>query len=387
MNRAEEIIRRCRLLATHTEEPGRITRTFLSPPMRNVHEQVAEWMREAGLRVSIDAVGNIRGRRGSGHSRILVGSHLDTVPDAGAFDGVLGVVMAIELARAEYCVEVIGFSEEEGVRFGIPFIGSSALIGKAQPILDADPRIGEAIREYGLDPERLPAAALDPTTAAYFEIHIEQGPVLDSLNLPIGVVETIAGQSRWVVTFTGVANHAGTTPMSLRRDALTAASEFVLAVEREARSVSGLAATVGRCQVTPGAGNVVPGVVELSLDVRHGDDGLRTAATSRLITHAHEIGRLRDIEIATRLTLNQPAVGMAPRLIDMLAQDRQYRMISGAGHDAMILAQAVPSVMLFVRSPGGISHHPHESVRVEDVEVALQCSRRFLHDWSVAANG
>jgi allantoate deiminase len=385
MNRAAEVIRRCRMLAACTEEPGRITRTFLSPSMRRVHEWIAEWMREAELRVSLDAAGNIRGRRGSGHSRMLIGSHLDTVPDAGAFDGILGVVMGIELARSDYNVEVVGFSEEEGVRFGVPFIGSRALVGQAQPLLDADPRIGESIRAYGLDPADLPQAALDPSTAAYFEIHIEQGPVLESLDRSIGVVETIAGQSRWTATFTGTANHAGTTPMNLRRDALAAAAEFVLAVEWEAHAVTGLVATVGRCEVTPGAGNVVPGLAELSLDVRHSDDGLRTAAVSRLITEAHEIARRRGVEIATRQTLNQPAVPMSPELVDMLAVYGEVRMPSGAGHDAMILAPVVPSVMLFVRSPGGISHHPSESVRVEDVEAALECSRKFIRDWSAHA--
>ena len=377
---AENVICRCRLLAACTEEPGRITRTFLSPPMKRVHELVGSWMEEAGLRVSIDAVGNIRGRRGSGHTRIMIGSHLDTVPNAGAFDGILGVVMGIELAKDDYNVEVIGFSEEEGVRFGVPFIGSRALVGTLQNIL-TDP-MSDAIRAYGLDPANLPNAMLDPTTAAYFEIHIEQGPVLESLNRPIGIVDTIVGQSRWALTFTGFANHAGTTPMALRRDALAAAAEFILTTEKEALSVSGLAATVGRCEVLPNVGNVVPGSVDISLDVRHRDDGIRTAAVSRLILEAHDIGRRRSVDLAAKQLLNQASVHMSPELTQLLADGDGFRISSGAGHDAMILAPVIPSSMLFIRSPGGISHHPSESVRTEDVAAALEVSAGFIRKWS-----
>ena len=201
------------------------------------------------------------------------------------------------------------------------------------------------------------------------------------LNRPIGIVDTIVGQSRWALTFTGFANHAGTTPMALRRDALAAAAEFILTTEKEALSVSGLAATVGRCDVLPNVGNVVPGSVDISLDVRHKDDGIRTAAVSRLILEAHDIGR-RSVDLAAKQLLNQASVHMSPELTQLLADGDDFRISSGAGHDAMILAPVIPSSMLFIRSPGGISHHPSESVRTEDVAVALEVSASFVRKWS-----
>ena len=365
---AELVIARCRELADCTEEPGRITRTFLSPPMRRVHELVGWWMREVGLEVSIDAVGNIRGVRGS-ERRLIIGSHLDTVPNAGAFDGILGVVLGIALANECRDVAVVGFSEEEGVKFGVPFIGSRAVVGTAFELMDS--RVEESIRAYGLEPGRLGEARM--AGAGYFEIHIEQGPVLEHHDLSVGIVDAIAGQSRYSVTFTGSANHAGTTPMHLRNDALVQCAKWILEVERTARATDGLMATVGRCEVSPGAGNVIAGLVRASLDVRHKNDSVRRSAAAALIE-----------DLDATLLMDVPATpmdaAMTAQLADAVEQEGYptFRLTSGAGHDAMVTAQAMPAAMLFVRSPNGVSHHPDETVRLEDVEAALRCAKRFV---------
>ena len=367
---AELVMARCLELAQCTEEPGRITRTFLSPPMRRVHELVSGWMREVGLQVSIDAVGNIRGLRGPGARRLIIGSHLDTVPNAGAYDGILGVVMGIAMAKECSDVAVIGFSEEEGVKFGVPFIGSRAVVGTAGELVDA--RVAKAIREYGLDPARLPEARL--TGAAYFEIHIEQGPVLEHHDLALGIVDAIAGQSRYAVTFHGSANHAGTTPMHLRNDALVRAANWILQVERCGRETEGLVATVGRCEVEPGAGNVIPGRVRASLDVRHKLDAIRRKAANELVQN-----------LDAELLMDVPAMELdVTALADAVSQEgfAAFHLTSGAGHDAMVMAQAMPATMLFLRSPKGISHHPAEAVLVDDVEAALRCAKRFVRSWN-----
>lgn len=354
--------------------------------MREVHETLRVWAEEAGLAVSIDAAGNLRALRQASRPdapRLVIGSHLDTVINAGAFDGPLGVVLGLALAEtapADYELEIIGFSEEEGVRYGVPFIGSRAVTGTLGAALIE--RIAPALRDYGLDPAQLPACRLAPNTRGYLEFHIEQGPVLDRLNLPLGIVTAIAGQTRRNVTFTGRANHAGTTPMHLRHDALTAAARWILEVEREALATAGLVATVGRCEVEPNAANVIPGLVRATLDVRHADDAVRTAAAAKLC---------RDV--SSELVLDQPAVSMDAVLQRQLANAVQsagfpvHYLPSGAGHDAMIIAPYAPSAMLFLRSPGGISHHPDETVRPEDVDAALLTGRRFLEQWFDAASG
>ncbi|HWY75712.1 MAG TPA: hydantoinase/carbamoylase family amidase, partial [Verrucomicrobiae bacterium] len=241
-NLAGEIIERCRKLATFSEDAGGTRRTFLSPPMRDCHREVSFWMQTPGMTVSVDAVGNFRGfyaGNSSAAPRILIGSHLDTVPNAGAFDGILGVVLAAALVESlrgiklPFGIEVIGFSEEEGVRFGVPFIGSRALAGRVDEELlgrkDANGiSVRTAIQDFGLNPNEISKAALRDDALGYVEFHIEQGPVLESLGRPLGVVEAIVGQNRLEFTFSGQANHAGTTPMNLRRDALAAAAEWIV---------------------------------------------------------------------------------------------------------------------------------------------------------------
>lgn len=383
---AQEIIRRCGLVAQCTEEPGHITRTYLSPPMREVHRLVRGWMEEAGLRVWVDAVGNIRGVSHDG-PRLMIGSHLDTVPHAGGYDGILGVMIGIALAQRRLApLEVIGFSEEEGVRYGKPFIGSLALV--SSPLMDGG--ILNAIRDYGLDPAQIAQAALDDNVRGFLEFHIEQGPVLESQDLRLGVVEAIAGQSRVEIVFLGMANHAGTTPMKHRRDALAAAAEWISFVEYKARDTKGLVATVGQLEVQSGAVNVIPGSVRASLDVRHSNDQVRADALGTLEFAAQSSARKRNVRVSWEERLKQSAVQMDGGMVDALcsaAASQGYpahRMVSGAGHDAMILARKVPSAMLFLRSPGGISHHPDEAVLPRDVDAALTVGSRFLETWRPA---
>jgi allantoate deiminase len=398
MGIGHEVVERCRQLAAHTEEPGWITRTFLSEPMHRVHADLRVWMEQAGMSVNIDAAGNLRGYYGGAMvdaPRLIVGSHLDTVPHAGAFDGILGVVLGVALVKAlggrrlGFGIEVVGFSEEEGVRFGFPFIGSRALVGSLDDALlarrDADGvSVADAIRAFGLNPAAIGEAYATGPTLGYLEFHIEQGPVLENLNLPLGVVTSIAGQSRLEVKFEGEANHAGTTPMHLRRDALAGASEWIGAVEREASAVPSLVATVGKIEAEPGAGNVIAGSVRTSLDVRHTNDGVRAEAVKRLLDSAQQIAGRRGLMVSSEFRLDQAAVAMDARLIEMLGCAVQaggypvHRMPSGAGHDAMVMSDRMPAVMLFLRSPGGISHHPDEAVLETDVAAALATGLHFV---------
>jgi allantoate deiminase len=381
---AEEAVSRCRLLAGFSTSATGLTRTFLSPPTRDCHREISAWMEALGMHVETDAIGNLRGvYAGGGDRRLIIGSHIDTVPNAGAFDGVLGVMIGLALVgalagrRMPFAIEVIAFSEEEGVRFGKPFLGSLAVVGK----LEWDGAIAQAVRDFGLDPERIGEARIDTSRVlGYLEFHIEQGPVLDEADLPLGVVETIVGQSRFGLTFRGAANHAGTTPMRQRRDALAAAAAWVIAVEAEAWRVDGLVATVGSIEVFPNAGNVIAGEARVSLDVRHRADEVRLAAVKQLLERAAEIGRRRGVEVSWSERLNQPAVPMDAGLVALAERSVPFRMVSGAGHDAMILAAVVPSVMLFVRSPGGVSHHPDETVQVEDVAAAIRAGLNLLDE-------
>jgi len=331
--------------------------------------------------------------------RLLLGSHLDTVPNAGAYDGVLGVVLPIALLGAlngrklPFAIEVVGFSEEEGVRFSTPFIGSRALVGSLDEDLlrrqDAQGiSISRAIEDFGLNPAELAQAAMQgqdkDTVLGYVEFHIEQGPVLENIGRPLGVVEAITGQSRMEFTFLGHANHAGTTPMNLRRDALAAAAEWIVAVERHAQNTSGLVATVGAIQAKPGATNVIAGETRLSLDVRHQRDETRNAGVDYLVQLAEDVATRRGLRVRRNVLMDQRAVPMDPFLVSQAEEAvskagcEPYRMVSGAGHDAMILAEKVSAAMIFLRTPGGISHDPAESVDVDDVAKAIDCGLHLL---------
>jgi allantoate deiminase len=396
---AENVIARCRYLAQFTEEPGQIKRTFLSPAMRDCMQAVQGWMEAAGMQVVTDAAGNLRGRYpGASSTSLMIGSHLDTVPNGGAFDGVLGVMMGLALIEAPereklpFTIELVGFSEEEGVRYSLPFIGSRALVGRLGAELltteDSDGiTLARALTSFGLDPSRLDQCVLSDDVAAYLEFHIEQGVLLESEEKSLGVVQAIAGQSRAEITFTGRARHAGTTPMRLRNDAVAGAAEWISEVERVALNTPGMVATVGDLRSHPGAGNVIAGQLRASLDVRHGEDAVRHQAVEHLLAQAVSIAKHRGLTTVSKMLMDQPAVTMDARLC-ALATDairgigvEPLSMVSGAGHDAMILAERVPSTMIFLRSPGGISHHPDESVRVEDVQNALAAGLTFLRNF------
>ena len=366
--------------------------------MRECHQELARWMEPLGVQVRIDAAGNFRAVYPAAQSnapRLLLGSHLDTVPNAGAYDGMLGVVLAVTLLeelqgrRLPFAIEVVGFSEEEGVRFGTPFIGSRALVGRLdQKLLDVRDTQGisviKAIENFGLNPSEIPQAEIKNDTLGYLEFHIEQGPVLEKLNQPLAAVEAIAGQSRLEFVFLGRANHAGTTPMDFRYDAIAGAAEWIGAVERVAHDAPGLVATVGKIEAKPGAVNVIAGEARAFLDVRHQSDAIRGRAVEETICLAHEIAARRRLSVQEQILLSQPAVAMDSSLTAEIERAmiksgcKPHRMVSGAGHDAMILAEKVPAAMIFLRTPGGISHDPAESVAGEDVEKAIECGLHLL---------
>ena len=396
MTPAEYTLDLCDRIAAHTDVPGTITRTFLSPATAAVHALLRAEMEALGMTIRTDSAGSVRGIYPAATPNapvLLTGSHIDTVPYAGRYDGILGAVLPIALIRAlngkrlPYAIEIIAFSEEEGVRFKFPFIGSRALLHDLTPddLARTDANgisIAQAIRNFGLDPDNLSDAALTPGTFAFFEVHIEQGPVLESLGLPLGVVTTIIGQSRLGLTFHGQANHAGTTPMSFRKDALAAAARWISEVEAFPANDPELLATVGSIQASPGAANVIPGAVTLSLDVRHPSDEARLSAVAILVGKAEAIAESRGLTLTTVDRGGQASVPMDSVLREALmaaaAPFAPHALPSGAGHDAMILARKVPAAMLFLRTPGGLSHHPNETVSAEDIEAAITTCLNFL---------
>ncbi len=405
---AARLMHRCKLLARCTEKPGEILRTFLSPAVDDVHRAIRPWMEAAGMSVAVDRVGNLRGlypaEGGENTPRLLIGSHLDTVPNAGAYDGVLGVLMGLALVEASgerrypFAIEVLGFSDEEGTRFGAPFLGSRAVVGELEggllECVDAGGvSVAQALRSYAAQRPETVAATLSDKSAAYVEFHIEQGPVLESRNLALGIVEGLAGQSRCSVEFRGQAGHAGTNPMKLRKDALAGAAEWMMGVEAIARRFENGVATVGQIAAEPGGVNVIPGVVRCSLDVRHAEDGVRCAIVRAIFEEAHAVAARRGLQAEVAQYHEHPAVRLDAGLVGLTeraAGQSGYatiRMTSGAGHDAMVIAPRVPSAMVFLRSPGGISHHPDESVAEADVAAAVHMGLIFLDEFTTYARG
>ncbi|HVU25992.1 MAG TPA: allantoate amidohydrolase [Opitutus sp.] len=398
---ARLLARRLDELGRVSDESGRLTRTFLSPAMERANLLVGGWMREAGLAVREDDVGNLIGRMESARpaaKTLLLGSHLDTVRNAGRFDGALGVLLPIvalaELRRRgvtlPFAVEVLGFSEEEAVRFSGAYIGSKAYCGRlrAADLKLRDGR-GATLRDVieahaGRTFTLPPPAHRQSNLMGYFEVHIEQGPVLEAEGLAVGVVRAIASQTRGRLTFRGKAGHAGTTPMNLRRDALAGAAEFLLFAEKFARARTGLVATVGTVQVPAGAANVIPGEAIASLDVRHPSDGVCRSAVKRLVAEAQRIARRRGLAGEWRETMRHEATPCARDLTARLGesvksvQGRSLALVSGAGHDAVVMAKLAPAAMLFVRCRDGLSHHPDEHATVADLEVALRVTVDFL---------
>ncbi|HEX4349039.1 MAG TPA: allantoate amidohydrolase [Verrucomicrobiae bacterium] len=401
MNAAQKIMQRLEALAEISNESGKITRTFASPAMRRANELVAQWMREAGMTTRVDAMGNLIGHypgKTPDAKILLLGSHLDTVRDAGKFDGPLGIVLAIacvenlhrQKIKPPFAIEVVGFSDEEGVRYQTTYLGSRAITGglDARDLKrrDADGiSVGEALRNFGCNPAELKSARMNPAKLiGYVEAHIEQGPVLEQEKIAVGIVTGIAGQSRCRIDFSGQSGHAGTVPMKLRKDALCAAAEFVLAVESLAQRTQGLVATVGEICAEPGASNVIPGKARLTLDVRHASDSIRRRALDGLKHTALKIARRRKLKLDLEEVHEAAAIVCSKKLSAQLAlsvkrhQKRALHLPSGAGHDAAVMAKITPVAMLFVQCKGGVSHHPDESAKVEDVRVALDVLSDFL---------
>ena len=401
---AQRILDRCDELARCSEAPDHLTRVYLSPQMHDANEWVLGWMREAGMSVCVDAIGNVCGRyEGAtpGAGALLLGSHLDTVRDAGKYDGMLGVVSAIECVaalveqgkRLPFAIEIIGFADEEGVRFGSTLIGSRAVAGtfKAET-LDATDARGTALRdalcEYGLDAQRVgEAARRRAAVLAYVELHIEQGPVLESLNLPVGVVTAINGATRLQIEIDGMAGHAGTVPMHLRHDALTAAAECVLAIEQRCRAETDLVGTVGKLETLPGAINVIPGKVRFTLDVRAPVDAQRRSAAEDITQTLRAICLKRDVTLTMTILHENSIAACAPWLMQQLDAAvtstgcTLHRLPSGAGHDGMAMQALCDIGMLFVRCKGGISHNPAESVTREDVQAGAGVLLRFIENF------
>ncbi len=389
---ATTIMERCDLLANISEEPGLLVRPYGSQAMREANNIVSGWMRMAGMRVRRDEIGNFIGRyEGTGDKTLILGSHLDTVRDAGKYDGILGVMVALAYVeqlhnrgeRLPFSIEVVAFADEEGLRFGTTFLGSSAYAGAFDgKRLSLEDKKGvtlrKAVRAFGGDPDVLESDGRGgDDLLGYCEVHIEQGPVLEQKDLPVGVVTAINGQSRVKAGFVGKAGHAGTVPMEGRRDALCAAAEFVLEIECAAKADPEAVATVGEISALPGAVNVIPGEAEHSLDLRHPDDSARERLRNHLEQRAKEIAASRGCEHRWQVRQETPAVPANPELSALLVQAVEesglsvHRLPSGAGHDAAQMVPLTNVAMLFVRCKGGLSHHPDESVRRADVECAI----------------
>lgn len=379
-------MRRCDALGRVSDDPDRLTRTFHSPAMIRANALVGGWMRDAGLEVREDAAFNLLGRwpcaTNPRAKTLLLGSHLDTVPDAGKYDGPLGVLAALAAvttlredgARLPFAVEVVGFSDEEGVRYQTTYLGSGALAGTLTR------RDLSRIEEKGIERARRKRGEL----LAYAEVHIEQGPLLEDDDLALGIVSGIRGQTRARVEFAGRAGHAGTTPMNTRRDALCAAAEFIQAVEECTRDSSVEVATVGQIEVRPGAGNVIPGYARLTVDLRDLCDSHRNAGVERLRKLADAAAKKRGVKMIWTTVQETPSVQFDERLYKLMeAAVRGHEpaapsIFSGAGHDAAAMSAVCPAAMMFVRCKGGVSHHPAESVRTADVAKAVAALRDFV---------
>ncbi len=403
-SRAHRAMARCDVIAEFSTEPGRITRPYGTPALVQARNEVARWMEQAGMTTRVDAIGTLRGAYPSDDPtatrKLLLGSHIDSVRDAGRYDGVLGVMVAIaaiERLRGDmflpFPIEVVAFPDEEGLRFGTTYLGSAALAGSFDNAwLDLRDDDGVTLRaaviQCGGDPDRIQEAKLPAYEAiAYIEAHIEQGPRLEAAGLALGAVTAISGQTRAVVRFTGEAGHAGTVPMNLRRDPAPAAAELVLAAESLARETPDLLATVGRIVAEPGASNVIPSSVTISLDVRHPVDAERDGAVRALHHLAKQQASGRELELEWRIMRDHPAVACHPDLLEVIRLSAGDAMAeipleipSGAGHDAVTMAAVMPVGMMFIRCLRGVSHNPAEAVTEADVAMAIDAMDEMLDD-------
>ncbi|ESQ91244.1 allantoate amidohydrolase [Asticcacaulis sp. AC460] len=390
----QRAVERCNVLGSggFSDSPDFLYRPYLGNGHRATLDQVASWMEQAGMTTRIDAAGNLVGRYGGGEKSLIIASHLDSVRDAGRYDGPLGVMLGIEAVAAlngrqlPFAVEVYGFGDEEGSRFPAAMLTSRAVAGALDPVALDVPGLEDALQDFGLSTARFLDARRDAADLiGYVEAHIEQGPVLEAEGLALGTVTAIATQLRFEITVDGIAGHAGTNSMALRRDALTAAAEMVLAIEEVARQgPDDLVATVGRMAVGPGAPNVVPGLIVFSLDVRAGTETVRNQAAETIQQRLSAIAAARGAGLEVRQVHDLPAAPCNPVLMDLMDQavaatgQTPRRLVSGAGHDAMMFSPITPTAMLFIRCKDGISHNPRESVTPEDADLALRALTTFI---------
>ena len=401
----KEIVHRINELGAISEEPGKLTRIYLSKELRTASDLILGWMREAGMSAHLDAIGNVCGRyegERPGAPCLMLGSHYDTVRDAGKWDGPLGVITAIACVadlnrrgkRLPFAIEVVGFADEEGVRFASTLIGSRALAGTFdESALSTRDRDGVSMRDalvqFGLDPDHIGAAArARRELLAYLELHIEQGPVLEAQNLPVGVVTAIAGATRLAARLTGMAGHAGTVPMALRRDALSGAAECIVAIEEFCRTdESGLVGTVGYIQARPGATNVIPGEVSFTIDMRAPTDMHRKRAVADVVRQIEAIAKRRQLALQLDITHENRTAPCAPWLNEQIARAIAaeglgvFELPSGAGHDGMAMIDIADVGMIFVRCRGGISHHPDEHVDLADADAGARVLLRVIENF------
>ena len=400
-----EILRRIDALGAISETPGQLTRIFLSPEHRAAADLLLQWMQEAGMQAHLDAIGNVCGRyegEVKGLPCLMLGSHYDTVRDAGKWDGPLGLITAISCVadlhrrarRLPFAIEVTGFADEEGVRFASTLLGSRAVAGTfVESVLNVRDRDGismrQALTQFGLDPEHIGAAARAPAELlAYVELHIEQGPVLEAKGLPVGVVSAIAGATRLAARLTGMAGHAGTVPMALRRDALTGAAECITTIEELCRTdEGGLVGTVGYIHASPGATNVIPGQAHFTIDLRAPTDVHRRKAVTDIVRQIEAVAKRRQLALQVDVTHENRTVPCAPWLKAQVADAVSaegypvFELPSGAGHDGMAMIDIADVAMLFVRCRGGISHHPDEHVELADADAGARVLLRLIENF------
>ncbi|MEH2478932.1 allantoate deiminase [Nitrobacteraceae bacterium AZCC 2146] len=409
MSLGDEIVGRINALAAISETSEHLTRIFLTPEHRAAADLLMTWMRDAGMQAHLDAIGNVCGRyegERPGLPCLMLGSHYDTVRDAGRWDGPLGLITAISCVgdlnrrgrRLPFAIEVTGFADEEGVRFASTLLGSRAIAGTFdESVLGSRDKAGTIMRQalvlFGLDPDHIGAAARAPSELlAYVELHIEQGPVLEAEKLPVGVVTAISGATRLAVELRGMAGHAGTVPMALRRDALAGAAECIVAIEEFCcTDRDGLVGTVGYINAMPGATNVIPGMVSFTIDIRTARDSYRKLAVADIVRHIEEIVKRRNLKLEINVTHENRTVPCAPWLQQQVADAvkaegyRVFELPSGAGHDGMAMIDIADVAMLFVRCRGGISHHPDEHVEDADADAGARVLLRLIENFKPKA--
>lgn len=403
MSMGDRIMELAEQAARHSQPGPGVTRLLGTPEHKAVLADLSDWMEQAGLTVALDGAGNLVGRTPpvAGAKTLIIGSHQDTVRQGGKYDGMLGVLLPLvvleDLHRSQtplpLNIELVAFSDEEGARFASTLVGSSALAGTFNPaLLEAQDRngisMGEALRELGADPSTIPSLARNPEhIAGFLEVHIEQGPVLESLDLPVGIVTAITGIERHSVSLIGKAGHAGTTPMHLRRDALVAATEVVRIVDRLCRETDDLVGVVGELNVTPNAVNVIPSRVDLTVELRSPSTAIRQEAREQLFREI--VSALDDSPCDWQhdCRYEQAEVRCSDAIQDRLALaieaegHKPHRLFSGAGHDGLAMDALTEVGMLFVRCEDGLSHHPDEAITARDADSAARVLRHCLLNW------